>query len=76
MIWLSPINKKLIDRSSRLISKLAGCSYDDACILLHQAMEEVEKRLQEAEEVPSPVVLAVERKGLKAVREEAVRIAG
>ncbi|KPK77879.1 MAG: hypothetical protein AMJ79_01870, partial [Phycisphaerae bacterium SM23_30] len=69
MIWLSPSNKKLIDRGSRLISQLTGCGYDEACILLHQAMEEVEKRSRAAEEVPSPVALAIERRGLKAVSE-------
>jgi N-acetylmuramic acid 6-phosphate etherase len=61
MIWLSPSNKKLIDRGSRLISQVTKCSYDEACIALHQTMEEVESRSQRAEEVPSPVALAIER---------------
>jgi N-acetylmuramic acid 6-phosphate etherase len=63
MIWLSPSNKKLIDRGSRLISQLTGCSYEQACIELHKTMEEVESRSQQAEEVPSPVALAIERIG-------------
>ena len=67
MIWLSPSNKKLIDRGSRLISQLTGCSYDEACILLHEAIAEVEIRTARGEEVPSPVALAIERKGLKPV---------
>ena len=65
MIWLSPSNKKLIDRGSRLISQLTGCSYEQACIELHKTLEEVELRLQKAEEVPSPVALAIEHIGLK-----------
>jgi len=65
MVWLSPSNKKLIDRGSRLISKLTGCSYEEACIELHKTLEEVELRLQKSEEVPSPVALAIEHIGLK-----------
>jgi N-acetylmuramic acid 6-phosphate etherase len=65
MIWLSPSNKKLIDRGSRLISQLTGCSYENACIELHKTMEEVESRSQKAEEVPSPVALAIEHIGLE-----------
>jgi len=61
MAWLSPSNKKLIDRGCRLVSQLTGCSYDQACIALHQAMEEVESRAKRAEEVPLPVALAIER---------------
>jgi N-acetylmuramic acid 6-phosphate etherase len=65
MIWLSPSNKKLIDRGSRLISQVTGCIYEQACIELHKTMEEVESRLQQAEEVPSPVALAIEHIGLE-----------
>lgn len=65
MIWLSPSNKKLIDRGSRLISQLTGCSYEQACIELHKTLEEVESRSQQAEEVPSPVALAIEHIGLE-----------
>jgi N-acetylmuramic acid 6-phosphate etherase len=65
MIWLSPSNKKLIDRGSRLISQLTGCSYEQACTELHKTMEEVESRLQKSEEVSSPVALAIEHIGLE-----------
>ena len=61
MVWVSPSNKKLIDRGCRLISQMTGCSYEEACIALHQTMEEVESRTQRAEEVPSPVALAIEQ---------------
>ncbi len=61
MVWLSPSNKKLIDRGSRLIAQQTGCSYEQACIALHEAMEEVESGQQQGQEVPSPVALAIER---------------
>ena len=61
MVWLSPSNKKLIDRGSRLIAQQTGCSYEQACIALHEAMEEVGSRQQQSREVPSPVALAIER---------------
>jgi N-acetylmuramic acid 6-phosphate etherase len=61
MVWLSPSNKKLIDRGSRLIAQQAECSYEQACIALHEAMEEVESGQRQAQEVPSPVALAIEQ---------------
>jgi len=65
MVWLSPSNKKLIDRGSRLIAQQTGRSYEQACIALHQAMDEVEARRQQSEEAPSPVAVAIERLGPK-----------
>jgi len=61
MVWLSPSNKKLIDRGSRLIAQETGSTYEQACIALHEAMDDVENRQQQGEEVPSPVALAIER---------------
>ena len=61
MVWLSPSNKKLIDRGSRLIAQQTGCSYEQACIALHKALEEVETGQKQSKEVPSPVALAIER---------------
>jgi len=63
MVWVSPSNKKLIDRGTRLISLSTGYSYERACEALHEAMEEVARRSQVGEEVPSPVALAIERLG-------------
>jgi N-acetylmuramic acid 6-phosphate etherase len=63
MVWLSPSNKKLIDRGSRLIAQQTGCTYERACIALHEAMEEVEAGQQQGQEAPSPVALAIERIG-------------
>jgi N-acetylmuramic acid 6-phosphate etherase len=61
MVWVSPSNKKLIDRGCRLISQETGCTYEHACEVLHEAMEEITRRSKTGEEVPSPVALAIER---------------
>ena len=61
MVWLSPSNKKLIDRGSRLIAQQTGRSYEHACIALHEAIEEVEAGQLQGREVPSPVALAIEQ---------------
>jgi len=61
MVWLSPSNKKLIDRGCRLIARQTRSSYEQACIALHEAMEEVTSGQRQGKEVPSPVALAIER---------------
>ncbi len=61
MICVETSNKKLIDRGTRLIAELAGMSYDDACRLLHETMEEVAPRQRATNDAPSPVALAIER---------------
>jgi len=61
MVWVSPSNKKLIDRGCRLIAQQTGCTYEHACEVLHEAIEEIGRRGQAGEEVPSPVALAIGR---------------
>lgn len=61
MTWVSPSNKKLIDRGTRLIAGQTGCDYESACYALFEAIEEVAERQGRHEEAPSPVVLAIER---------------
>jgi len=61
MVWLSPSNKKLIDRGSRLIAQQTGCTYEQACIALHEALEEVTSGQRQGKDVPSPVALAIEQ---------------
>lgn len=63
MVWVSPSNKKLIDRGCRLIMQQTGCTYEHACEVLHEEIEEIGRRAQTGEEVPSPVALAIERIG-------------
>jgi N-acetylmuramic acid 6-phosphate etherase len=43
MIQVATSNKKLIDRSTRIISEIAGISYDEACLELFRTMEEFKK---------------------------------
>lgn len=61
MVWLSPSNKKLIDRGSRLTAQVTGCSYERACVVLHEAMEEIAGASYTGREPPSPVALAIEK---------------
>ncbi len=61
MVWVSPSNKKLIDRGCRLIAQQTGCTYERACEVLHETIEEIARRSQAGAEVPSPVALAIER---------------
>ncbi len=63
MICLSPGNKKLIDRGCRLISHVTGCTYEKACIALHEAMDETRSRPETPRQVPSPVATAIEKIG-------------
>ncbi|MBN2377416.1 MAG: hypothetical protein JXD22_13525 [Sedimentisphaerales bacterium] len=65
MAWVSPSNKKLIDRGTRLIMQMTGANYEESCLELHQAIEEIQNRSAQFEEVPSPVALAIERIGQK-----------
>ena len=66
MVHVETTNKKLIDRGTRLIAELSGLGYEDACLRLHETMEEVEPRQQLTSDAPSPVALALERLGVTA----------
>jgi len=61
MIWVVPSNLKLIDRSTRYISQLAGVSYEEACHALFEAIEYVSPRMSAGKAYPAPVGLAVMR---------------
>jgi N-acetylmuramic acid 6-phosphate etherase len=61
MVWVSPSNKKLIDRGTRLIAQATGLTYEQGCEALFEAMDEVARRSRSGEAVPSPVALAIER---------------
>jgi N-acetylmuramic acid 6-phosphate etherase len=60
MVWVSPSNKKLIDRGCRLIAKTTGCTYEHACRTLFKMIDKVEARSRRGEQAPSPVALAIE----------------
>jgi len=53
MIWVSPSNKKLIDRGCRLIAQTTGCSYEKACVVLHEEMA------ARQDDIASPVAAAI-----------------
>lgn len=61
MTWVSPSNKKLIDRGTRLIALQTGCDYDSACRALFESIAEIQQRAERHEEVPSPVALAIQQ---------------
>ena len=54
MIYLNISNKKLIDRSCRIISELCGLSYEDACYELFRTQENMPQG-------ESPVALTLQR---------------
>ncbi|MFC1763925.1 sugar phosphate isomerase [Planctomycetota bacterium] len=59
MVWVSPGNKKLIDRGCRLIAQTVGCSYEQACLALHQQVDRVAQQSGQGLVVESPVALAI-----------------
>ncbi|MFA7184412.1 MAG: hypothetical protein WC082_05945, partial [Victivallales bacterium] len=60
MSFVSMSNKKLVDRSIRLIAELAAISYEEACYALHQSIVELEKMDFTGKEEPSPVQYTLE----------------
>ncbi|MBO4620980.1 MAG: hypothetical protein J5654_12835, partial [Victivallales bacterium] len=60
MSWVDASNKKLIDRSIRLVSELAGLGYEESCRLVFAALEEIAE-LSSGSERPSPVQLILRR---------------
>lgn len=71
MVWVSPSNKKLIDRGCRLIAQQTGCTYEHACEVLHEAMDELAERSKRGQEIPSPVAVAIERIGRTEEKQDA-----
>lgn len=61
MIWVVPSNLKLIDRSTRYISRLTDLSYEDANRLLFEVIEYVEPRMKADQAYPPVVGVAVMR---------------
>ncbi len=60
MVWLSPSNKKLIDRGTRLVAGVTGCSYEDACEAVFQGIEAVREITETGQEPPSPIAWAID----------------
>jgi N-acetylmuramic acid 6-phosphate etherase len=61
MIWLVPSNLKLIDRSTRYISKLTDLPYEEANKLLFEVIEYIEPRWKTDQAYPPAVGVSVVR---------------
>lgn len=59
MIQVDATNKKLVDRSCRIISALTGVGYEEACHVLHKVMAQYEK--ESRRDNRSFVLLAIEQ---------------
>ena len=46
MVYVEATNKKLIDRSTRLVSELTGVDYNTACYALFETLEEISKTVK------------------------------
>ncbi len=63
MVHVSPSNKKLIDRGTRLIAGLSGLGYEESCLRLHETMQEIEPYKNSSREITSPVALTLIKLG-------------
>lgn len=61
MVFVEATNKKLIDRSTRLVAELAGVDYNTACYALFETLEELSRTVKPGQEKPSPVALTIAR---------------
>ena len=59
MSWVDLSNKKLIDRGTRLLVEICGLEYEDACIKLFEAMEDIKSMPQSTR--PSAVQYAIRK---------------
>ncbi len=65
MTWVVPGNLKLIDRAIRYVRHFTGLGYEEACHLVHRAIEYIGPRRAAGEEYPPVVALCrvVHREG-------------
>jgi N-acetylmuramic acid 6-phosphate etherase len=61
MSWVEATNKKLLDRSVRLIAELCEVSYEKACNELFISIDEINESSWAGREKPSPVQHAIDR---------------
>ena len=61
MWWVDTSNKKLIDRSIRLIVAIVGVDYERACYALFETFEELENTDFTGRDNPSPVQYTIQR---------------
>ena len=55
MSWVNVSNKKLMDRGIRLICEIGGVDYKTGCIMIYEAVEELENNFNASEEQVSVV---------------------
>ena len=55
MSWVNVSNKKLMDRGIRLICEIGGVDYKTGCIMIYEAIEELENSYKASEEQVSVV---------------------
>lgn len=70
--WMAHVdatNKKLIDRSVRLVSEIGNVDYRTACITLFEALDEMEAWPLERKKTVSPAAYAVEKLKQKAQKD-------
>ena len=65
MSWVSISNKKLIDRAIRLVSEIGKISYEDACLKLFEAIDEIGRTTLPGEEQMSAVQYVLAKLGKK-----------
>lgn len=76
MIWVVPSNLKLIDRSTRYISRLTDLPYEQANKLLFEVLEYVEPRMKADQAYPPVVGVSVMRQRHGLTNEQAERKLG
>ena len=62
--WMTHVdasNKKLIDRSVRLIVELAGVDYETACVALFESLDEMKGWDEARRKTTSPAAYTVEK---------------
>ncbi len=74
MIYVVPSNLKLIDRSTRYISRLTGWEYEKACRLLFEVIEYVTPRMAADQAYPPVVGMAAVRARENLTNEKAEEI--
>lgn len=61
MVWVAPGNRKLIDRATRYVQRLARLEYAEACRLVFEVIEYVAPRMRADRAYPPVVGIAVLR---------------
>jgi len=58
MVWVTPTNKKLIDRATRYVSHITGENYQASCIAVFKVVDYLQDKIASGVEFMAPVLLA------------------